>query len=107
MNPAELIELGFKLEVHNNDEQKGSGNIGTPKHDWAVGCVAIVLVVGFLIMTEVKDQASTIEGGKIYAVNATETTMGALDDIPGWLPIIVVAMIGAALLGLVAYFRGR
>lgn len=69
--------------------------------------VAVVLVVGFLIMAEVKTQASTIEndGGTGYAVNATRDVQLALDDIPGWLPIIIVAIIGAILLGLVQFFR--
>ena len=40
-----------------------------------------------------------------YAFNSTQTTQGAILDIPGWLPIIIVAMIGGILLTVVAYFR--
>jgi len=32
---------------------------------------------------------------------------GALDDIPGWLPIIIITIIGAILLGLVSLFVRR
>ena len=69
--------------------------------------VAIVLVVGFLILAEVSDQAESIEGASGYAVNGTQEVQNALDDIPGWLPIVIVAVIGAALLGIVSYFRSR
>ena len=69
--------------------------------------VAIVLAVGFLIMAEAQEQAIAIEGSGGYADNGTNEVMKAMDDIPGWLPIIVVAVIGAILLGLVSYFRAR
>ena len=70
--------------------------------------IGIALVVGLLIMNEVKTQAidSTRYGGiNSTAANATEETMEAISDIPGWLPIIVITIIGAILIGLVAYFR--
>ena len=63
--------------------------------------VAIVLVVGFLIMAEAKSQTTV----GTFAYNGTENVMESMDDIPGWLPIIVVAIIGSILLGLVSYFR--
>ena len=69
--------------------------------------VALVLVITFLIIAEVKTQATAIEGANGYGVNATSTIQGALDDIPGWLPIIIVALIGALLLGIVKYFRSQ
>jgi len=71
--------------------------------------IAIVLAVGFLILAEVKEQASssTTLSTDSYAWNATGEVQGAMDDIPGWLPIIIVAIIGAALLSLVALFRSR
>jgi len=78
--------------------------------------IAIVLVVGFLIMAEAKSQLASIQGlnatggstthpqGTV-GWNATSTTQNALADIPGWLPIIVITVIGALLIGLVARFR--
>ena len=39
------------------------------------------------------------------AWNGTGVTQGAMADIPGWLPIIIVTVIGAILLMLVAMFR--
>ena len=44
---------------------------------------------------------------KTSAWNATSDIQNATQDIPGWLPIIVITVIGAVLLGLVTQFRGR
>ena len=40
------------------------------------------------------------------ACNGTKDTINAIQDIPGWLPIIVITVIGALLIGLVSRFRG-
>ena len=81
--------------------------------------IAIVLTVGFLIFSEVKtqDTLDSTGGNAIqcagphangsYACNATQEVQEALDDIPGFLPIIVITVIGAILLSLVAYFRTK
>lgn len=84
--------------------------------------VGVVLAIGFLILAEVKDQALTSEqelsayqhcNGTVLnsscgaAVNGTVDTIQAMGDIPGWLPIIVITVIGALLIGLVAMFRRR
>ena len=85
----------------------------------ALVAVGILLVVGFLIMAEAGDQIVDIEntasgatcdgsglnGSCGYGANATATTVSAMADIPGWLPIIVVVVIGALILGLVTLFR--
>jgi len=39
------------------------------------------------------------------AYNATNEIQNATQDIPGWLPIIVITVIGALLIGLVTRFR--
>lgn len=67
--------------------------------------VALVLAIGFLIMAEVATQADNIEGAGLYAANATDDVQNAISDIPGWLPIVVIAVIGIALLGIVQMFR--
>ena len=77
--------------------------------------IAIVLVVGFLIIAQAKAQASSVEGivynttdgPKSYTYNATNDVQNALADIPGWLPIIIVTIIGALLIGLVGMFRRK
>jgi len=40
-----------------------------------------------------------------YAYNASNDVQNATQDIPGWLPIIVVVVIGSLLIGLVLFLR--
>jgi len=79
--------------------------------------IGILLAVGFLIMSEAKEQIRSVQGLNstggsaahrtgTYAWNGTNDTINAIQDIPGWLPIIVITVIGALLIGLVARFRG-
>ncbi len=79
--------------------------------------VGIVLVVGFLIFAEAKTQILVMDGvnssgqnssGEYpsYAFNGTSEVQNAMQDIPGWLSIIVITVIGALLIGLVQFFRG-
>jgi len=42
-----------------------------------------------------------------YAYNASNDVQNATQDIPGWLPIIVVVVIGALLIGLVSFLRNQ
>ena len=67
--------------------------------------IAITLAVGFLILSEVKGNAMVV--ADTNATQAIASTVDAMDDIPGWLPIIVITIIGALLIGLVSMFRGR
>jgi len=83
--------------------------------------VGIVITVGFLIMGGAKDEALkqdpnygignacnlTSIGNCSSAVNGSLVTMQAMDTLTGWLPIIVITLIGAVLIGMVAMFRGR
>lgn len=79
-----------------------------------IAALAITLVVTFLVISEGRDQAEGIEDldfsnstecAQSYTCNGTNTLSEAVDDIPGWVPLIVIAVIGAVLLGLVAMFR--
>ena len=65
--------------------------------------VGVVLVVGFLIMAEVKSNGKVSADN--FTGNATEEVINAMMEIPGWLPIIIITVIGALLIGLVAMFR--
>lgn len=77
-----------------------------------IATLAITLVVTFLIISQGRAQEVEISGIDesnvstwTYAYNATNTLSEAVDDIPGWVPLIVIAVIGAVLLSLVAMFR--
>jgi len=82
----------------------------------AVAGLAIALVVTFLILSQAKTQIGTIEGIDItnatqtsgsLAWNATSTLQNAVSTIPAWVPLIIIAVIGSILLGLVALFNRR
>jgi len=68
------------------------------------------LVVTFLILSQAKTQIIEVDGitntsqGSL-SYNSTSTLQEAVDAIPGWVPLIVIASIGAILLSLVAVFR--
>lgn len=76
-----------------------------------VATLAITLVVTFLIIAQGQDQIVSIEdlgstaNESSLALNATKTLQSATADIPGWVPLVIIAAIGAVLLGLVALFR--
>lgn len=85
----------------------GLGKLGI-----GIAVLAVVLVVTFLIMSQVRTQIITLEGINTNdtstftsAYNGTNTLTNAVEDIPGWVPIIVITAIGALLLGMVAMFR--
>ena len=71
----------------------------------AVGVVtlAITLVVVFLIMSQAK--ANSTVAADVNATNALDTLQNATADIPGWVPLVIIAVIGAILLSLVSLFR--
>lgn len=71
----------------------------------ATGAVAlaVTLVVVFLIMSETK--SNTTVAADANATAALDELQNATSDIPGWVPLVVIAVIGAILLGLVALFR--
>ena len=84
----------------------------------ALVAVGLVLVVGFLIVAQVKEQVRVTDGLDSKGSSATHpngssgwnasiSVQNALDDIPDWLPIIVITVIGALLIGLVSLFRRR
>ena len=81
----------------------------------AVATLSIILVVTFLIISQGRTVASNQEGIVYNATdcttsstcNATSTLMSAVDDIPTWMPIVIITAIGSILLGLVQLFRVR
>lgn len=70
-----------------------------------VASLAITLVVVFLILSQTK--ANTTVAADTNSTAALNTLTNAAATIPGWVPLIVIAVIGAILLGLVAMFRSR
>jgi len=69
----------------------------------SVVALAITLVVVFLILSQMASNTKIAADPNASA--AIDEVQGALDDIPGWLPIIIITIIGALLISLVAIFR--
>ena len=68
-----------------------------------IAALAITLVVVFLILSQTA--ANPTVAADQNATAAVGTMTEAASDIPGWVPLIVIAVIGAILLSLVAVFR--
>lgn len=95
----------------------------------SLAVIAILMAVIFLIIAESKTQVIDInpcgnstmfynstsglcqmpgdagQNAFSHAYNATRETQIATSDIPGWLPIVVITVIGGILLTLVRFFR--
>jgi uncharacterized protein (UPF0333 family) len=89
----QLSKMNKKGQVLSNLSALGVGIAG----------LAITLVVVFLIMSETASNSTVAADANASA--AIDTLQDATDDIPGWVPLIIIAIIGSILLGLVALFR--
>jgi|TARA_R100001530_G_scaffold101691_4_gene70745 hypothetical protein len=65
--------------------------------------VGITLVIGFLIMSEIGSN-STVSADP-NATAAVSAVQNAMQNIPNFLPIVVITVIGVILLGLVLFLR--
>ena len=63
--------------------------------------VAIVLSVTFLILGDVDDEIEA-SNNLSNEHNASKEVISSMDDIPGWLPVIIIVVIGVLLIGLVS-----
>jgi hypothetical protein len=70
-----------------------------------IASLVITLVVVFLILSNVASNTQVAADGNATAAVGTLTDAAA--DIPGWVPLVVIAVIGALLLSLVRLFSGR
>ncbi len=69
----------------------------------ALVVVGLTIVIGLLIMSEVADNTTVSADSNASA--AVDDTQNAISDIPTWLSIIVITVIGALLISLVSVFR--
>ena len=96
-----------------------------------VATLAITMAVIFLILAQTGEQIDDIQpcansshivsndssvcctnnacltNGSTWSAahNGTNTMTNAVADIPGWIPLIIIAVVGAILLGLISLFR--
>ena len=78
----------------------------------ALAAIVIIVAVTFLIIANVLTQIATTEGinatnaaQRTIAYNATMQLQAATATIPGWIPLVVIAVIGGLILMLVKLFR--
>lgn len=65
--------------------------------------LAITLAVVFLILANLAANTDIAADGNASA--AVTTLTDAAEDIPGWVPLVVIVAIGGLILGLIAVFR--
>jgi len=91
-----------------NTKGETFGDLG--KLALGVVTLAIVLTVGFMVMSQGQTQMLDAEGlgtnitsncVNSAGCNATATMIDATGTIPGWIPIVIIVGIGVILLGLV------
>lgn len=68
-----------------------------------LGYLAILMAVIFLIVAEIAANPTVVADPNASA--AVAETQTAMSDIPGWLPIVVITVIGGVLLTLVRFFK--
>jgi len=74
--------------------------------------LGIILVVGFLIISNVKTQSQAVEGlsysdpncANSTVCNATQQVETAIATIPGWIGLVILVAIGGILIALVKRF---
>ena len=87
------LKLNKKGQVFSQIQGLGVGLAG----------MVIVFAVVFLILAQVGSNAQV--AANTNATAAVDTLQEAAADIPGWVPLVVIAIIGGILLGLVAMFQ--
>ena len=92
---VKMKTMNKKGQVFDNISALGVGIAG----------LAITLIVVFLILANVASNSQVTANNN--ASVAVDELQSAADDIPGWVPLVVIAVIGAILLSLVALFKGR
>lgn len=72
--------------------------------------VAIILAMTFVLLAQTKTQAEGLEGldysnasqcATSFACNGTNEIESGIADIPGWIPLAILAAIAVAILGIV------
>ena len=97
----------MKLKSYLKSKMNKRGQVFEQMSGLAVGVLslAIVLVVVFLVLAEIGTNDQVVADANATA--ATNTLTDAAADIPDWVALVVLAVIGALLLSIVQLFRGR
>ena len=91
-------------------DKKGQAFEQLGKLAMGVVVLGIILVIGFMIMSQGKTQIAATEGFSNVSscdsagCNATDEIVDGIDDLPGWVPIVIVVGIGMILIAMVKTF---
>ena len=64
--------------------------------------LAIIISVCFVILAQLR--ANTTVSGDANATAAVNTLTTAMSQIPGWMPILILVVVGGLVIGAVMYF---
>jgi len=68
--------------------------------------ISFVVGIGFMLGSEVNTQVEEQAGVDSVAANGTSEILDAMADIPGWIPLVIIAVIGLVLLALISRYQG-
>ncbi|MBC8147328.1 MAG: hypothetical protein H8E98_05030 [Bacteroidetes bacterium] len=84
-------------------DKKGQVGIGgVPNFVWALVQIGIFVAIGLIVLAQF--EATTTNTDASTAINSTIT---AIDDVPAWIPILVVMLMAGIVVALVQIFRSR
>ena len=68
----------------------------------AIATIAIIIAVCFVILAQLR--ANNTVSADANATAAVNTLTQAMAQIPGWLPILILVVVGGLVIGAVMYF---
>lgn len=91
---AEIMETAHSLQIRAMMNKRG--NVMNTLTSFALGLVifAVVIAVGLVILSKL----STTLTGYVAAKNAVDTIINSIGEIPGWISIIIIAVIGGSVI---------
>ena len=95
----------MELSCLNVYDAPAGAEVDTGNYTCAIGGINMTDLSGTWNKTHIL--VSYTYKNKSYAFNASQDTQNATQQIPGWLSIIVITVIGALLISLVSAFRKR
>jgi len=83
--------------------KKGQVGVGAvPNFVWALVLIGIFVGIGIIMLAKFREQTTDTD-----AITAINFTIGAVDDIPGWLGLLVVMLMAGIVVSLVVIFKNR
>jgi len=86
--------------IKNKKGQIGIG--GIPNFVWALVQIGIFVAIGLIVLAQFEATTDNVD-----ASNAINATITAVDDVPAWIPILVVMLMAGVVVALVQIFRSR